>query len=108
MTDMLTSFAVNDDRDKPKWRWESNGFFSVKSTYEHLCTNEHGAHYNLIWKAKLPLKIKIWLWLIEHNAILTKDNLAERNWSALNLNRLTIFSSTVILLSIFGAWWPLY
>jgi hypothetical protein len=81
MRDMLTSFAVNNDGDTPKWRWESNGSFSVKSTYEHLCVNDHGAHYNLIWKAKLPLKIKIWMWLIEHNAILTKDNLLKRNWS---------------------------
>jgi len=49
--------------------------------YDQLCINEVGAQYNLIWKAKLPLKIKIWLWLIEHNAILTKDNLAKKNWS---------------------------
>jgi len=51
---------------------ENTGIFSVKSTYAHLCMNELGAQCNLIWKSKLPLKIKIWLWLIEHNAILTK------------------------------------
>jgi hypothetical protein len=26
------------------------------------------------------LKIKIWLWLIWHNAIATKDNLLKRRW----------------------------
>ena len=81
LRDLLTAFAVNIENDKPKWRWENNGLFSVRSTYEHLCINEVGAQYNIIWKAKLPLKIKIWLWLIEHDAILTKDNLAKRNWS---------------------------
>ena len=35
----------------------------------------------MIWRAKISLKIKIWLWLIEQNAILTKDNLTKRNWS---------------------------
>jgi len=60
---------------------ENTGIFSVKSTYAHLCMNELGAQCNLIWKLKLPLKIKIWLWLIEHNALLTKDNLAKRKWS---------------------------
>jgi hypothetical protein len=80
LKDVLVSFAVNNEKDRPKWSWENSGIFSVKSTYAHLCRNERGAHYNLIWKAKLPLKIKIWLWLIEHNAILTKDNLAKRNW----------------------------
>jgi hypothetical protein len=33
-----------------------------------------------LWKSKIPLKIKIWLWLIWHNTIATKDNLLKRNW----------------------------
>jgi hypothetical protein len=33
-----------------------------------------------IWKAKNPLKIKIFMWLVNQNAILTKDNLVKRNW----------------------------
>jgi hypothetical protein len=33
-----------------------------------------------LWKSKIPLKIKIWLWMIWHNAIATKDNLLKRNW----------------------------
>ena len=77
LKDLLASFAVNNKNDKPKWSWENTGIFSVKPTYAHLSRNELGAHYKLIWKAKLPLKIKIWLWLIEHNAILAKDNLAK-------------------------------
>jgi len=81
MNDLLNSFAVNSENDKPRWKRGNNGIFSVKSVYDHLCSNETGANYNLIWKAKIPLKIKVWLWLIEHNAILTKDNLAKRNWT---------------------------
>ena len=52
----------------------------MKSMYSHLCSDEVGLYYKDIWKAKLPLKIKIWMWLINHNAILTKDNLLKRNW----------------------------
>ena len=33
-----------------------------------------------LWKLKLPLKIKVFLWLIHRGVILTKDNLAKRNW----------------------------
>ena len=33
-----------------------------------------------IWQAKIPLKIKIFMWLIYNNAILTKDNLVKRKW----------------------------
>ena len=30
--------------------------------------------------AKLPLKIKIFMWLVEKNSILTRDNLTRRGW----------------------------
>ena len=36
---------------------------------------------NLIsWKIKVPLKIKFFLWYLKKGVILTKDNLAKRNW----------------------------
>jgi len=55
--------------------------FTVKSTYKQLCYNESGAHYRMICHAKIPLKIKIRMWLIEQNTILIKDNLTRKNWS---------------------------
>jgi hypothetical protein len=33
-----------------------------------------------IWKLKIPLKDKIFLWFIQQGVILTKDNLAQKNW----------------------------
>jgi hypothetical protein len=33
-----------------------------------------------MWKAKAPLKIKIFMWLVAQGAILTKDNLGKRKW----------------------------
>jgi hypothetical protein len=35
---------------------------------------------SMIWKLKLPLKIKIFLWYLERGVILNKDNLIQRNW----------------------------
>jgi len=35
---------------------------------------------NLIWKLKLTLKIKIFIWYLQKKAVLTKDNLARRQW----------------------------
>jgi hypothetical protein len=32
------------------------------------------------WKSKISLKIKVWMWLIWHDAIATKDNLLKNNW----------------------------
>jgi hypothetical protein len=33
-----------------------------------------------IWKWKLPLKIKIFLWFLKKGITLTKDSLAKKNW----------------------------
>ena len=33
-----------------------------------------------LWKMKVPLKIKIFTWYLRRGVVLTKDNLARRNW----------------------------
>ena len=33
-----------------------------------------------IWKMKIPLKNKVFAWYLCRGVILTKDNLAKRNW----------------------------
>lgn len=37
--------------------------------------------YRSIWKLQIPNKIKIFLWLMLKNSILTKDNLTRRGWT---------------------------
>ena len=34
-----------------------------------------------LWKLKIPLKIKIFLWFLCRKELLTKDNLIKRNWT---------------------------
>jgi hypothetical protein len=34
----------------------------------------------MIWKLKIPLKIKVFLWNLGRGALLTKDNLTKRRW----------------------------
>lgn len=78
--DKLMGVRFNQDRDKPVWKWEKSDKFSVKSIYTHLSSNGIDRSFKHLWKAKIPLKIKIWLWLIWHNAIATKDNMKKRQW----------------------------
>lgn len=35
---------------------------------------ESGPRYKHIWKGKIPAKMKFFMWLMENDAILTKDN----------------------------------
>jgi hypothetical protein len=73
--------VLSQEKDKPSWKWIKNGIYSAKSMYNHLCRNVTDRSLKHLWKSKIPLKIKIWLWLIWHNAIATKDNLLKRNWN---------------------------
>jgi hypothetical protein len=57
-----------------------DGKFSVRSLYKQLCSNEVDRSFRNPWKRKIPLKIKVWLWLIWYNAIDRKDNMLKRNW----------------------------
>jgi hypothetical protein len=52
----------------------------VKSVYKQLSKHEFGPSFKRIWKAKLPEKIKVFMWFMEQNVILTKDNLLKKKW----------------------------
>ena len=80
MRSLLTSVALSSGRDAPKWRFTKTGKSMVKSLYDRLSSVGLDRSFKHLWKAKIPLKIKIWLWLIWHNAIATKDNMVKRNW----------------------------
>jgi hypothetical protein len=72
--------ALNDTPDKPVWKYTKSGLFTVKSLYTKLSSMGVDRSIKHFWKAKLPLKIKIWLWLIWHNAIASKANMKKRGW----------------------------
>jgi len=78
---LIYSYPFTDEVDKVCWRWnKKHGIFSTKSTYDWLSQGDEGPGFKHIWKAKIPYKIKIFMWLLEQNAVLTKDNLLRRNW----------------------------
>ena len=41
---------------------------------------DYGNDHRKIWKGRVPPKIKIFMWLMANDAILTKDNLIKRKW----------------------------
>jgi len=49
--------------------------------YEAMMCNGQVRQDKLIWNLKLPLKIKKIAWYLKRGVVLTKDNLAKRNWS---------------------------
>ena len=59
-----------------------NGKFSVDSMYKALIQPDMPVDNNhKFWKMKIPLKNKVFAWYLRRGVILTKDNLAKRNWN---------------------------
>lgn len=52
----------------------------MNSLYSSLCSGEVNNPNKKVWKAKIPLKIKIFMWLVGQDAILTKDNMIKHKW----------------------------
>ena len=55
--------------------------FVVKSYYADLMDGNTRFLKMYLWKLKVPLKIKIFMWFLNRRVILTKDNLIRRRWT---------------------------
>lgn len=75
----ILDLNLTQDPDTFIWSLNSNGQFSVKSMYAALINNGIRVSQE-IWQTKLPTKIKVFMWYLKKGVILTKDNLAKRNW----------------------------
>ena len=78
---ILESLVLSSDIDSMSWSVSSNKFYSMKSCYAIL--NDGGLrsqHAMDIWKCKVPLKTKVFSWLVVHDKILSRENLAKKDW----------------------------
>ena len=78
--DTVDSLTLSSTSDWVSWRLNQNGKFSTKSVYKWLERSISGCHYRWIWRAKLPLKIKIFLWQMSQDAVLTRQIMRRRKW----------------------------
>jgi hypothetical protein len=76
----LIMVQLSDSEDTFKWSLTSSGIYTVKSMYIDLLNDNSVFLNKYIWKMKVPLKIRIFMWFLQKKVILTKDNLAKRNW----------------------------
>jgi hypothetical protein len=59
LNQIMSQTVLTDVQDKPYSKWTKSGKFSVKSVYNHLCSNGMDRSFKHLWKSKIPLKIKI-------------------------------------------------
>ena len=76
----IVSTGLTETSDVFVWGLTKNLNFTVKSLYTNMMQADRIHDKCIVWKAKVPLKIKIFLWYLKKCVLLTKDNLIKRNW----------------------------
>jgi hypothetical protein len=74
---LLERVTLNNEPDKLIWKLTNSGEFSVKSLYLAMQCNKV-VPYKFMWKVKIPLRIKTFLWLMLKKSILTRDVMLQR------------------------------
>ncbi|XVF22870.1 hypothetical protein REPUB_Repub12eG0208500 [Reevesia pubescens] len=70
---------LQEGDDKTIWTGSSNGVFSVKSAYDLMVSASHQSPvWNQIWKLDVLPRVKSFLWLLNHNRLLTKEQCHRR------------------------------
>jgi hypothetical protein len=76
----VMNIQLNDNADAFRWNLHQNGLYYVHSLYMALINNGMVETNKIVWKIKIPLKIKIFMWYMQKGVVLMKDNLTRRNW----------------------------
>ena len=76
----MRALPLSNDPDQVVWSLGRKKYFTTKSVYKHLERNIAGCNFRWIWRAKIPLKIQIFLWQLFQDSVLTRDVMSRRGW----------------------------
>lgn len=66
-----------------KWRWETTKIFTITSAYRILYDRGIRCKFHSqLWKAKVPPKVKVLLWVLLQNKLLTRAVLEKKGMSS--------------------------
>lgn len=79
---LLKDCSLTDNRfDSVHWALEKKKHFTTKSLYRFLTNRGFGNRVaGFVWRSKVPLKIKVFLWQILNNKLQVANNLVKRGW----------------------------
>jgi hypothetical protein len=76
----VATVILSEEKDIFWWDLHGKGSFTLSSMYNAFIQTGSLPRKCVLWKLKVPLKIKVFLWYLKTGVILTKDNLAKRCW----------------------------
>jgi hypothetical protein len=78
---MLQCVSLTQEDDRISWGLTTSKRFSTNSLYKFLTSGGiNSSTTKRIWKCRVPLKIRVFLWQVFQNRILTAQQLCARNW----------------------------
>jgi hypothetical protein len=81
MMTKLERINLTEVDDKVTWKLEKLGKYSTRSMYRYITfAGVVDVRMMEIWNSKIPLKVKIFLWMAWHDRIQTTQQLKTRNW----------------------------
>jgi zinc-binding in reverse transcriptase len=79
LSNLVSFIPLFLESDQFKWRMSSSGTFSSHEIYNWLMFRGiTDPKADIWWNLPIPLKIKMFMWLVMHYKILTRDNLCKR------------------------------
>lgn len=79
LQESLELVQLSAEEDMVTWALEASGKFSTKSLYKFMKNSgQIDLRMTEIWNSRLPLKIKIFLWMLWHNRVQTEEQLKIR------------------------------
>jgi hypothetical protein len=81
LRDLINSVTLSETRDSVQWVFEKSGVLSTSSLYNELTFTGFSNRWLMnVWKTKVPLKIRIFLWQVINDKIQSAEQLKKRNW----------------------------
>jgi hypothetical protein len=78
---LLQNIHIIDSNDSVKWVLEKSGRYTTKSMYRYLLHRGiSNVHMIKMWKCRLPMKLKIFMWLVFHGRVQVGVVLGGMSW----------------------------
>ena len=71
--------SLSEEEDTVVWPHSPSARFSVKSLYGKLIAGSTTSKFNWIWRARIPPKVKVFLWQASRGRLPTGDQIRKRN-----------------------------
>lgn len=79
---LLEGVVLSSGRDRVYWALESSNKYYAKSLYKNLTTGGvRDMRMLAIWSCDIPLKVKIFMWMVAHDRIQSAIQLKKKKWA---------------------------